>query len=222
MIFFNGKELPKAKEGKVYDFNKFKINYDTKVFRFPATFTVSEDEDFTELVASGTTIKTNTTYYVTDGTVSFEFTTKNLKLAVPTIDNLTIDYYNEKVYFSDKYLVALDSEMTQLVNSGDEITPGATLYVKRVAEGIYFESDVAEIKLPERAKKVELESAFTCSFGFVMEYYPNAVYNVGDVVQNAPVFVGLESGKTLEVSVYIAATDNSFKSEVYQTTITLE
>ena len=224
MIFINCKTLPKTMSTySVNDFSKFKLNYDTKTFRFPSTYKVCLDEDFTEeLILSGTKILSNTTYYVKNGDVVFSVTTKNLKLAKPTIDDLTIDYVANKVYFSDKLMVCLDSAMTEELTSGTTVTPGLTLYVKHLAEDIYFESDVAVITLPMKPAAIELETAYVCSFGFVMQYYENAFYSIDGVVQNSPVFVGLESGTTYTVTVYIGATDSSFNSLTYQTTVTIE
>jgi hypothetical protein len=198
MVFFNNEVLPKtAGKPTVYDFNGLQLDYETKTFKFPATIKVSEDEDFIETIKNGSTFASNTTYYAIKDGFAFEFKTKNLKLAKPNISSLTIDYHEEKVYFSDKYLVALDREFTNLVNSGDSVTPNMTLYVKRLAEGIYFESDVSVITLPDRAKAIQLDSAFVCSFGFVMTYYENVEYSIGDTWQSSIVFVGLENTTSL-------------------------
>ena len=221
-IFINDDELPKTNKATVYDFNKIKVRYDKHVLRFPVTFKVSEDEDFTELVATGSLLKSNTTYYVTNGEIVFSFTTKNIKLANPTINDLAIDYYNEKVYFSDKYLVATNSDMTEILSSGATITPGATLYVKRLGEDIYLDSDVVAIKLPERPTMPQLNAEIVTDFGFVMEGYENAVYSIDGSIQLSPVFVGLESNKTYTVSVYLFATESTFRSQVYETTVTIK
>ena len=55
-----------------------------------------------------------------------------------------------------------------------------------------------------------------------MEYYPNAQYKIDGEYQYSPVFVGLESGKTYTVTVWFAATDNSFATEAYQVEVTLK
>lgn len=221
MIFFNNEVLPKtAGKPTIYDFNGLKLDYETKTFKFPATIKVSEDEDFTETIKNGSTFASNTTYYAIKDGFAFEFKTKNLKLAKPNINSLTLDYHEEKVYFSDKYLVALDREFTNLVNSGDSVTPNMTLYVKRLAEGIYFESDVAAITLPDRVKAIQLDSAFICSFGFVMTYYENVEFSIGDTWQSSLVFVGLKN-TTYTVKMRFKATDSTFASSVYETTVTL-
>ena len=221
MVFYNCDLIPKtAGKPTIYDFSGLKLNYEEKTFKFPSTIKVSEEDDFSELVGNGSTIKSNTTYYATKDGFVFEFKTRNLKLAKPTIDNLFIDFVSEKVYFSDKHMVALDDSFTQLVTSGDQVAPGMTLYVKRLAEGIYFESDAAEIKVPERPTVFELESAFICEFGFVMSYYENVEYSIGGEYQLSPVFVGLESNTTYTVTMRFKATDSSFASSEYTVTIT--
>ena len=221
MVFFNNKEMPTtAGSPTVYDFSKFKFDYTTKTFRIPASLSVSEDEDFVEVLKSGDAVKSDTTYYVTNGEYTFSFTTKNLKLAKPTIDNLAIDYNNEKIYFSNKYVVALDADFTQLVSNGDAIVPGMKLYVKRVAEGIYFESDAAEIVLPERPNVVELAVDFTCSFGFVMKYHGDVEYAINGSYYSSPVFTGLQNNTTYVVTLRIKATDSSFASEAFEYVVT--
>ncbi len=217
MVFFNNEALPNtAGKPTIYDLNSLQLDYETKTFKFPTTIKVSEDEDFTELVENRSTFKSNTTYYVSKDEFVFEFTTKNLKLAKPTINNLAINYYTETICFSEKYLVALDSEFTKLVSSGDSVIPGETIYVKRLAEGIYFESDVAVITLPQRPKVFELTNDFVCSFGFVMTYYENVEFSITGQYQLSPVFIGLESNTTYTVTMRFKATDSSFASDVYR------
>ena len=77
-----------------------------------------------------------------------------------------------------------------------------------------------EVTLPERPTVVELKSEFECTFGFALEYYPNAEYKIDGEYQSGTVFVGLESGKTYTVTIRLAATDNSFASNTIEVEVT--
>ena len=192
------------------------IDLVNEIFTFSSKFKVSEDDEFSELIASGSSFKSNTKYYITDGKVTFTYTTKDLKLQTPTLNSVNIDYSNEIITFESQYLVSKNADFTDLVSSGDIIAPGMKLFIKEVATGIYMDSDVFEVVLPERPEVVKLSSEFICTFGFAMEYYPNAEYMIDGVYQYEPIFVGLESGKTYTVTIRLAATDNSFASMEYQ------
>ena len=124
------------------------------------------------------------------------------------------------MYFSSKYIVALDAEFTTLVSSGDSIAPGMKLYVKRLAEDIYFESDVAEIVLPARPSAVQLTVDFICSFGFVMQYHGDVEFSINGQYQSSPVFINLDSNTTYTVVMRVKATDSSFASEAIEYTVT--
>ena len=224
MIFYNtSKELPSTGGSPVIcDFRAFKVNYEDKTLIFSTKFKVSEDSEFSEVLASGTTFKSNTTYYITDGKNTFSYTTKDLKLKTPTLGSVDIDYANQIINFESKYLVSKNEEFTDLVSSGDSIYPGMKLYIKEVASGIYMDSDVFVIELPSKVDKLELVCEFICSFGFAMEYYPNAEYMIDGVYQSAPIFIGLESGKTYVVTMRLAATESAFASDIYQIEVTIK
>ena len=222
MVFYNSnKDLPQTGGSPtIYDLRNFKIDYNTKTFIIPSKVKVSLDEEFTDLISSGSQFESNTTYYITNGSITFTYTTKNLKLQTPTLRSVNVDYANEIITFDSKYLVSKNAEFTDLVSSGDSIAPGMKLFIKEIATGIYMDSDVYEVTLPERPEVVELASEFECTFGFAMEYYPNAEYVINGEYQYSPVFIGLESGKTYTVTIRIAATDNSFASNTYQVVVT--
>ena len=84
---------------------------------------------------------------------------------------MNVDYEKEVITFTEQYLVSLDENFTNLVNSGDKVTPGMTLYIKELGQGIFMDSDACVATLPERPNPVQLECDFVCSFGFVMQYY---------------------------------------------------
>ena len=220
MYFYNCDMVPKNANASVYNFNELVLDYENQKITFPSTYKVSEDAEFGKLIKSGSTLKSLTTYYVAKGDVVLTFTTKNMKLQTPTLDSVSIDYNNEKIYFNESYLVSKDSSFTELVNSGDSIVPGMKLYIKQLGIGAYLDSDVFETTLPQRASAVELKSAFVGSFGFVMESYPNAIYAINGEYQLSPVFVNLESNTKYVVTVKVAATNSSFASETYQVEVT--
>ena len=224
LIFLNSNiaELP-ATGGSptVVDLRAFKIDYETKTFTIPAKCKVSLDSEFTDLLYNGDSFDSNTKYYITNGSVTFTYTTKDLKLATPTLNSVNMDYANEVITFESNYLVSKNADFTDLLSSGATIAPGMKLYIKEIATGIYMDSDVFEVTLPNRPEVVELKCEFVCSFGFAMEYYPNAEYMINNEYQLAPIFIGLEANKTYVVTVRIAATDNSFASTTYQVTVTL-
>ena len=225
MIFYNSDadELP-ATGGSptIYDFRKFKVDYVTKTFTFPGKYNVSDSDDFSILLESGCQFASNTTYYIKSGDLVFTYTTDDIQLAKPTIEDVKIDYINETISFASKYLVSKNAEFTQLVNSGDVIVPGMTLYIKEVATGIYMDSEVAVITIPSRPQVSELTTDYVCSFGCAIKYYPNTLYKLDGEYQESPVFVGLESGKTYTVTIYLDATNDSFASETYEIQVTLK
>ena len=224
MIFYNSnQELPNTGGSPtIADFRDFKVNYTTKVFNFSSKFKVSEDIEFSELIASGSNFKSNTKYYITDGKITFAYTTKDLKLQTPTLNSVNVDYSNEIITFDSKYLVSKNADFTELLTSGDDVVPGMKLYIKEIGTGIYMDSDVFETVLPERPEVVNLECEFVCTFGFAMEYYPNAEYMIDGVYKFAPIFIGLESGKTYVVTMRLAATESSFASNIYQIEVTIK
>lgn len=217
MIFYNNEHLPSNIGGKatVKNFNDFKIDYETGRFTFPSNITVAEDEDFTKVIKSGASFASNKTYYILKEDFVFTYTTKDLKAETPTIASVDVDFSNEVINFTDEYLVSLNRDFTQLLTSGDKINPGQTLYIKQLAQGIFLESDVAEITLPQRPKAVELEVDFVCSFGFVMQYYENCEFMIFEEYQLSPVFIDLESDTTYKVHMRIKATTSNFASDVY-------
>lgn len=221
MVFFNN-ELTPATAGSptIKNFNELKINYETKEITFPSDIKVSEDADFTKTIKSGSIFKSAMTYYVSKDNFTFSFTTKNLKLETPTLASVNVNYEEETITFTDKFLVSLDADFTQLVKSGDKVTPGMKLYIKQLGEGIFFDSDTCETTLPQRPEVVSNTCDFVCSFGFVMKYYDNMEYSIGKEYQLSPVFVGLESDKTYTVTMRIKATGSSFASETTQITVT--
>ena len=221
MVFFNNEVTPPtAGSPTIKNFNDLKINYETKEITFPSEIKVSEDSDFVKTIKSGSMFKSATTYYVSKDNFTFSFTTKNLKLETPTLASVNIDYENEVITFTEKYVVSLDPTFNMLVSSGDKVSPGMTLYIKALGEGIFFDSDIYEAKLPERPQPILLEADFTCSFGFVMKYYDNVEFSIGEDYQLSPVFIGLERNKTYTVSMRLKATDSSFASEAVTTTVT--
>ena len=222
MVFFNSNnDLPQTGGSPtIVDLRNFKIDYSNKTFIIPSKVKVSLDEEFTDLIVSGSQFESNTTYYISNGNFTFQYTTKDLKLQTPTLRSVNVDYANEIITFDSKYLVSKNAEFTDLLTSGDSIVPGIKLFIKEIATGIYMDSDVFETILPERPEVVELVSEFECSFGFAMEYYPNAEYMINGEYQYSPVFIDLESGKTYTVTIRIAATDNSFASNTYQVKVT--
>ena len=222
MVFYNGNDKIPTTAGSavVKDFNDLTIDYNTKTITFPSNITVAEDEKNTKVVQSGSEFKSLTTYYATKDGYTFSFTTKNLKLDTPTLASVDIDYANETISFSDNYLVSKDEHFTELLRSGDKVTPGMTIYIKHLSEGIFTESDVCEATLPQRPASVSLQSDFECTFGFVMELYSNVEFSIGGEYQLSPVFVGLESETTYTVKMRVKATESSFASEVIEITVT--
>ena len=223
MVFYNTniEQLPATGGSpKIGDFRNFKIDYVNKTFTIPSKVKVSEYEDFSELLSSGDKFKSNTKYYITNGDVTFTYTTKDLQLSTPTLESVNVDYKNETISFASQYLVSKNADFTDLVTSGDTIAPGMKLYIKEIATGIYMDSEVLEVTLPERPIVVKLKSEFECTFGFALEYYPNAEYKIDGEYQSGTVFVGLESGKTYTVTIRLAATDNSFASNTIQVEVT--
>lgn len=222
MVFYNGNDKIPTTAGNAVtkDFNSLTIDYETQVITFPSSITVSEDLKNTKVVNSGSQFKSKTTYYATKDGYTFTFTTKNLKLATPTLASVEVDYTNEVINFSNKYLVALDSNFSQLVKSGDKVTPGMKLYIKQLSEGIFTESSVAEVTLPQRPTAISLESDFECEFGFVMQLHNDVEFSIGDRYQASPVFVGLESKTTYTVKMRVKATNSSFASLPIEITVT--
>lgn len=206
----------------VCDFRKFKVDMVAHTLSFQGKIEVSTEEDFSILFESGSVFEPNTTYYITDGTNVVTYTTPDVQLETPTIEDVLIDYKNETISFESKYLVSKNAEFTDLVTSGSSVVPGVTLYIKEVATGIYMDSEVAIITIPSRPTTPNLVSVYECTFGFVMEYYPNAKYKIDGEYQSSPVFVGLESGKTYTITICLEATESSFASEPYQVQVTLK
>lgn len=220
MVFLNSDAVPStAGSPTIKNFNELKIDYSTRTITYPSGIQVSEDSEFKTIVSSGSLFKSTTTYYASKDGYVFSFTTKNLKLDTPTLASVDVDYANEVINISDKFVVSLNAEFTNLLKSGDKVTPGMKLYIKQLAEGIFLESDVCEVTLPERPTVVKLESDFTCSFGFVMKYHENVEFSIGDEYQLSPVFTGLDSNTTYTVKMRVKATNSSFASEIYETTV---
>ena len=225
LVFYNCDidELPlTAGSAVVYDFRNFKVGYLTHTFTFPVKYKVSTEEDFSVEFVNGGKFTSNTTYYITDGTNTFTYTTDDIQLATPTIDSVDINYINETISFDSKYLVSSTADFTTTLQSGATVTPGMTLYIKEIATGIYIDSEVAEIIIPARPAVPHLESAYECTFGLVMDYYPNAEYKIDGEYQASPVFTGLESGKTYTITVRLEATLDTFASETYEVQVTLK
>lgn len=221
MVFIDNELVP-ANSGSptIYNFNEFKVDYETKTVKIGEGITVSKNSELTELVKSGSTFENLTTFYLSKNNKVFKFTTKNMKLVTPTLDSIHIDYYNETVNFNESFLVSKNANFTELLASGDAVSPGMKLYIKQLGTGIYEDSDVCEVTLPERSDALELTSAYTTTFGFVMELYPNAEYMIDGEYQLSPVFVNLESNTKYTVTVRVGATDSSFASETYQVEVT--
>lgn len=221
-VFLNNEKMPvTAADPVIYDLNNLKINYETKKLTIPAGIKVSLDEDFTELLKTGCDLGSNTTYYVSKDDLVFTFTTKAYKHATPTLESVDVDYANEVIKFSSEYMVAKDAEFTQTLTSGDKVTQGMKLYIKRLANTELAESDVLEATLPTVGEGVELDKAFVCDFGFVMDYYPNMEFKLNDGEwQSSLVFTGLKSNTKYTITMRLAATDNSFASNTYQFEVT--
>lgn len=220
MVFFNNEMMPSTGGSPtIKNFNELKIDYETKTITYPSSMKVSEDESFTKILKSGSEFKSLTTYYVTKDNFTFSFTTKNLKLATPTLASVNIDYEKEVITFTEQYLVSLDENFTNLVNSGDKVTPGMTLYIKELGQGIFMDSDACVATLPERPNPVQLECDFVCSFGFVMQYYENVEFKIDGEYQLSPVFIDLKSDTTYQVSMRLKATDSSFASRTYEISV---
>lgn len=223
MVFFNNEAMPStAGSAVVKNFNELKIDYTERTITYPSSMKVSEDASFTKIVKSGSQFKSLTTYYVSNDDYIFSFTTKNLKLDTPTLASVEINYHDETIIFSDKYQVSLNENFTELVKSGDKITPGMTLYIKALSEGIFLESDICKATLPNRPNAIQLEADFVCAFGLVMQYYGNVEYKIDGPYQLSPVFINLESQTTYQVTMRLKATNASFASDTYTVSVTTE
>ena len=221
MVFFNSDLMPStAGSPTIKNFNDFKIDYHNKVFTFPSNIKVSEYEDFERNMKSGKQFKSFTTYYLMKDNYTFSFTTKDLKHKTPTLTSVDFDFENEVVNFSDDFLVSSNSDFTKLLTSGDKIAPGMKLYIKQLASGVYFDSEVFEVTLPQRPKAIQLECDYVCSFGFVMKYYDNVEFSIGAEYQLSPVFVGLSSNTKYTIKMRVKATDTNFASETCEITVT--
>ena len=221
-VVYNCDNLPAtAGSASVKDFTALKINYETGKLTFPSDITVGEDENLTKTVKSGASIKSAFTYYALKAGYKFSFTTRNLKSELPSEASINVNFALEKVFFEGDYRVYGNAQLTQVINSGDSVVPGQTLYVIRKGSGIFYDSDVFEYVLPVRPAKLELNADFVCSFGFAMQHFKNCEYRVnGGEWQKAPVFVGLNANTEYTVDVRIAATENSFVSETHTLKVT--
>ena len=220
MVFFNNEVAPAtAGSPTIKNFNELKIDYKTRTITYPSGIKVAKDVDFTKVLKSGSAFDSLTTYYATKDGFTFAFTTKNLKFETPTLASVDVDYEKEVINFSSKFLVSKDAGFTQLLTSGDKVEPGMKLYIKQLSEGIFIESDVCEVTLPQRPTVIPLDVDFTCSFGFVMKYYENTEYSIGGEYQLSPVFIGLESNTSYTVTMRLKATDSSFASLPYEVSV---
>ena len=220
MVFFNNEAAPStAGSPTIRNFNELKIDYNTRTITYPANIKVGKDADMVKILKSGATFESLTTYYASKDGFTFAFTTKNLKFETPTLASIDVDYEKEVVNFTDNFLVSKNAEFTDLLSSGDKVEPGMKLYIKQLAEGIFIESDACEVTLPNRPVAVDLDVDFVCSFGFVMKYYENTEYSIGEEYQLSPVFINLESNTTYTVKVRLKATDSSFASIPYEVTV---
>lgn len=221
-VIYNCENLPQKAGSAVFeDFSALKIDYASGKLTFPADITVSEDEDFTQTVRTGASIKSQFTYYVLRNGFSFSFTTRSLKYETPTSASVGIDYASESITFGEEYSVYKDEGLTQELVSGEQIYPGQKLYVVRKGSGIFIQSDTFVLELPLRPAKKQLKADFVCSFGFAMEYFSGMEYRVnGGEWQPAPVFVGLNALTGYTVDMRIASTQNSFVSEIHTVSVT--
>ena len=221
-VVYNCASLPTtAGSATVKEFSGLKIDYEAGKLNFPADITVSEDEEFTVTVKSGSALKSQFTYYALKDGFKFSFTTRNLQSETPTEASVNVDFAEEKVYFSEEYAVYANAGLTQEIASGESVQPGQTLYVIRKGSGIFIDSAVFEYNLPLRPEKRELKADFVCSFGFAMEHFNNCEYRVnGGAWQKAPVFVGLLANTEYTVEVRIGATASSFVSEIHTLKVT--
>ncbi|MBQ2711883.1 MAG: hypothetical protein IJF71_00745 [Clostridia bacterium] len=221
MIFYNCDSLPqRGGSPTVKDFSALKIDYTTGKLTFPADITVSTEEDFSSLVKSGAEIASQTEYFVQKDGFSFSFVSKNLKCATPTAASLVVDYQNETVSYAEEYRVSKKSDFSEVFQSGSKIAPGDVLYVQQKGEGIFRDSDVFVMTFPQREPSIEVTCAFVCEFGFALEHQKGMEYKVFESYQDAPVFVGLESGETYTVTARAKATANAFCSEEFTFTVT--
>ena len=128
MIFYNSNQELPATGGSptIVDLRNFKIDYSTKTFTIPSRVKVSEYEDFSELLASGATFASNTLYYISNGDVTFTYTTKDLKLQTPTLNSVNIDYklpsINLNIIDFSRIGFVLTSKYLSFSSSKSEIT----------------------------------------------------------------------------------------------------
>lgn len=162
-----------------------------------------------------------------NATASVTFTIAQASQTAPSAgEGYALDYGNETITVTNGYEVATSETEDATVASGDTITPGDTLYIRRSGDSNHTPSDWTELTIPDRpATPAAPTVSGKTDTSIIIATESGKAYRISDGNWitgdgNPHTFSGLTAGTTYTIAVRVSATDNSFASESASTSVT--
>ncbi|MGN0115673.1 MAG: lectin like domain-containing protein, partial [Acutalibacteraceae bacterium] len=202
------------------------FDYNAKTVSFDDTLVSVKDPDGKN-IASGDSIEK---YITNSGETPTELAVTHLdseketteRVAQKKVLNNKIQYintlYESTVSFSSAFIYADNPLMAgakSFNNSSIPLKPGQTLYIQRMQDSSYLESNVYKLDVPERPETPTAQIEKVSADGIKLKYVKGAEYRIkGDMWQDSCVFNNVDFSQDYTLEVRIKATDRVFASEI--------
>lgn len=202
------------------------FDYNTKTISFDDTL-VSVADPNGNSIANGDPIEK---YITPSGTEHISLTVtyldsgiqKTEQVAQKKVLNHKTQYINTEsettIKFSSSYRYADNADMMNsqsFNNSAIPLRPGQTLYIQRMQDSDYLESNVYRLEIPKRPDTPTAEIEKVSADGIKIKYVKGAEYRIkGSEWQDSCVFSGADLSADYTFEVRIKATDRVFASNI--------
>lgn len=202
------------------------FDYTAKTVSFDDTLVSVKDPDGNS-IASGDSIEK---YITNSGETPTKLTVTQLDSGEETTERVAqkkvlnnkttyiLTQYESTAAFSSAYIYADNPLMTgakSFNNSSIPLKPGQILYIQRMQDSNYLESNVYKLIVPERPETPAAQIEKVSTEGIKLKYVKGAEYRIkGDWWQDSCVFSNVDLSADYTFEVRIKATDRVFASEI--------